>query len=151
MVPIITGARRGKPSLTNCAVKSAKELATESEAKRQKLEEEKKMMDEIPENVEAIMRAMNANTVSAIGAISTELAPKLDLMTAKIDEHNKTMTSHKKDVERNMKKMEKKLMTRSPTSRSKLMMEQRRHHPVVQSAQPPALVGVRHVPPLRRI
>ena len=105
-VPIVTGARRGKPSLNICAVTSAKELATESEAKRQKLEEEKKMMDEILENVQVIMRAMNAQTVSAIGAISTELAPKLDLMTAKIDENNKTMNSHKKDyedVERNLK------------------------------------------------
>ena len=63
-------------------------------------------MDEIPENVQVIMSAMNARTVSAIGAISIELAPKLDLMTAKIDENNKTMNSHKKDyedVERNLK------------------------------------------------
>ena len=89
-------------------MKSAKELATEREAKRQKLEEDKRMMDGIPENVQAVMMAMNANTVAGIAGISTELTPKLDLMTVKIDEHNKTLTNHKKDVERSMKKMEKK-------------------------------------------
>ena len=94
--PIVTGARRSKLALKIVAVKSAKELATEREAKRQKLEEDKKMMDGIPENVQAVMMAMNANTVAAIAGISTELTPKLDLMTAKIDENNKTLTSHKR-------------------------------------------------------
>ena len=51
-------------------------------------------------------KAMSAQTVTSVAA---DRAPKLDLLTSKIDENNKAMNSHMDDVDRKLKIVEEQL------------------------------------------
>ena len=66
----------------------------------------KTMIAEIPENMLMMLKAMSAQTVTSVAA---DFAPKLDLLTSKIDENNKAMHSHMDDVVRKLKIVEEQL------------------------------------------